>query len=54
MECGPPDTGGVRKPELGVPKSLIGALRAMFTRPGGSLGAGLRFLVESCCCDWPR
>ena len=50
MEHGP-DTGGVRKPELGVPTPLIGVLRAKWRRSGESFGAGVRFLVGSCCSD---
>lgn len=51
---GGPDTGGVRKPELGVPTSLIGALRAKGRCSGESFGAGVRFLLDSCCSDWPH
>ena len=50
MGCGV-DTGGVRKGELGVPTSLFDVLRVKLTRPGGSLGAGFRLLVESCSSD---
>ena len=50
MDC-EPDMGGVRKPELGVPTPLIGALRAKWRCSGESLGAGVRFLVDS-CGDW--